>query len=65
MSDALEGLLKAYKLEIGREFDTDDGAMTTGEVTLELDFEDGVEFDIDGEDGDGTIYVQYWKENNE
>ena len=60
MSDALDGLLQAYKLEIAREIEEED--MTTGEVTLELDFEDGVEFDVDGEDGDGTIIVQYWKE---
>ena len=65
MSDVLGGLLKAYHLEIAREHDMDDGSLSTGEVRLALDFEEGVEFDIDGENGDGTIIVQYWKENNE
>lgn len=41
-----------------------EGSIETGEVLVRLDFDAGVEYDID-DHGDGELVIQYWRERDQ
>lgn len=58
--EPFESLLRDTDMEVGQErVDPEDG-LAHGEVRIDLDFDRGVEYDVDV-GPDGNIIVQYWR----
>lgn len=57
--ELLRGVPVEAKKELDMETPTDEPPLTTGEVTIDLDLADGVDYDVD-DHGDGTLVIQYW-----